>query len=758
MLVSVTSIISQQDFGTIFAGEIAEPGHARCGTSIRVNAYASAMLGRPAKGELWEVDGPLRETRQWGWQIKARKAYRPTPKGKLIRAFLEGHSPGIGPERAQALWDAFGDRLGAVLSDESNIPQLAEVIAPNRRHLAPVLAAACVGAWKEAKGETAILAWLDQHGVEDIALARRIVKLLGDSAVERLTKNPYCLVPLLPWRTVDTLGRKLLEAAGNTNPEHDARRLVGACDAAVKAHIDKGHTAGTQETLTEALARLLKQSETSDIVAKAVAAGIKNTAILPVTADWWRAPGCATMEDEVLDWLRRIRSSTSPIAVPDSGALAGLLLGMEVEHHCLHPEQRDAVVKILSCPLACLQGGAGVGKTTTTKAICDLWEHHGGKVLLAAVPGKAALRLSRSTQRPAMTLARLRLQLKRREVLEKKLAETEKPSEKAKISQQLERLIMIDGATLVVVDEASMLDLVTAVQLLRLMPYGARLLLVGDEGQLPPVSFGLIFHRLVQDDAITARLVTVHRQSEASGIPAVAASIRQSQMPTFAPYRGFGAGVSLVECAEHKLQSAVMQICAEVSRQELLPPLILSPTKDDKDAGIHALNTAMHEAQKGDKDELKGYFAQWYCAADPVVYLRNDYDRGLFNGLLGTVVAVDLDADLTTVQFDGYDEPHVLSRDDLIDLQLGYALTGHKAQGDQAPVVVIPLYKSQVVDASWLYTAVTRAQRLAVLVGAPDVIQTALMQPRAADRRMVGFEWHEAGPTVDADTTFQGRV
>ena len=273
------------------------------------------------------------------------------------------------------------------------------------------------------------------------------------------------------------------------------------------------------------------------------------------------------------------------------------------------------------------------------------------------------------------------------------------------------------------------------------MPDGARLLLVGDEGQLPPVSFGLVFHRLVQDDAITARLVTVHRQTEESGIPSVAAAIRQGTMPTFAAYRGFGTGVSLVECHDDALHEAVLQIWAEVSRQDDEAPLILSPTKDDKDAAVHALNKALHDSQKGEKEELKGYFGQWFCVGDPVVFLRNDYEKGLFNGLIGRVVKIDLEAECATVQFDGYEEPHVLTKEQLIDLQLGYALTGHKAQGDQAPVVIIPLYRSRIVEPSWLYTAVTRAQRLVVLVGGYEVIQAALSQPRAADRRMVGFEW-----------------
>lgn len=741
MLISVTSILSEKDFGTIFAGVIADESNAQRGLPIRVNALDTVMLGRPAKGEIWVVEGQLQDTPAWGWQIRATRAFRPKPTGKLVRAFLAGHCPGIGPERAKALWIAFGDGLGTLLSDESNVAQLASVIAPQSSHFALALAAACVRAWKEAQGETSTLQWLDAQGVEDIALARRIVRLLGDDAVERLTQNPYCLVPLLPWGKVDKLGLKLMRTAQVTAPEQDERRLVGACDAAVKAHIAKGHTAGTEVSLKAELSGLLGEVESSPMVTKAIGVGQRAYAIGPLIAGRWRAPGCMQMEDEVLEALHRIQSSTGPVGLPDAVTLAELLKNMKVGNHPLHQEQRDAVLKILPKPLACLQGGAGVGKTAATKAICDLWERCGGKVLLAAVPGKAALRLSRSTHRLAMTLARLRLQLLRREALEQEMADTDKSTDKLRLAKQLEKLVSIDSRTLVVVDEASMLDLVTAVQLLRLMPDGAHLLLVGDEGQLPPVNFGLIFHRLVQDDEITARLVTVHRQTEESGIPTVAAAIRQGVMPTFGPYRGFGTGVSLVECADEMLQSAVLQIWAQVARQDDEPPLILSPTKEDRDAGVHALNKALHDSRKGDKDELKGYFAQWFCVDDPVVFLRNDYEKGLFNGMLGKVVALDLDAELATVQFDGYEGPHVLAKEDLIDLQLGYALTGHKAQGDQAPVVIIPLYRSRVVESGWLYTAVTRAQRMVVLIGGSEVIQSALSQPSAADRRMVGFEW-----------------
>lgn len=742
MLVSVTSIVSIRPFGSIFGAKIEDHSHPSVGTMIRVKASAKVMLGQPVVGDIWDVQGSLIAHPTYGLQIDATKATRKMPTGKLITNFLAGHAPGVGPERAKALWQHFGVGLRTVLSDEANIPAIAAVIAPDRKNLAPQLAAACVQEWKDAEAETRTLAWLDAQGIDNVPIARRVCQILGDTAIERLSANPYCLVPLIEWKKVDPLALKLLAEAGVESPASDIRRLVGACDAVVKAHIKDGHTAGTLESLSSGLVDCLGVPVESALIGDAIAAGKRFGAILPVTEDWWRAPGCAAMEDSVQQRLRNICVSKSPVKVPKTKVIEQILLDARAGGHPLHMEQREAVLKVVLSPLACLQGGAGVGKTTTAKVICDLWEKFGGNLVLTAIAGKAALRLSRSTGRLAMTLARLRMQLEERESIESTLDSDLTATERKRAVAKLAKLAQITDCSLVLVDEASMLDLTNANALLRFMPDGARLVLVGDEAQLPPVGFGLIYHRLVVDDAITARLTVIHRQTEATGIPVVAAAVRDGVMPDLPQYRGPLDGVSFLEHDGPGLQSSIQKVWKQIRGLENVAPLIVTATNKG-DAGVNSLNALLHGIwhQGNSLEEMKGHFGQWFSAGEPVVCLKNDYSTGLFNGLLGEVTRIEPDEGTLLAQFEGYDEPHRLGDVDLLDLQLAYAISCHRGQGSQAPVVIVPIYRSRMLDPSWLYTAITRAERQVVLIGSREVLADALAQPRAADRRMVGFTW-----------------
>ena len=176
-------------------------------------------------------------------------------------------------------------------------------------------------------------------------------------------------------------------------------------------------------------------------------------------------------------------------------------------------------------------------------------------------------------------------------------------------------------------------------------------------------------------------------------------------------------------------------------RESSLPLIVTA--RNDGEAGIHALNRIFHSLRVSrlQLDEVKGEFGEWFSVGDPCVFKRNDYSRGLFNGLLGTVAAVDPEARTVKAKFDGYDEPHELATPDLIDLQLAYAITCHRGQGSEAQVVIIPLYRTRLLDRSWLYTAVTRAKRQVVLIGSRDVLVEGLAVRPTAERRCVGFEW-----------------
>jgi len=726
MDVVVDSIVSKRDFGTIFAGRLAD------GSSVRVKAANAAMLGEPSVGELWSVDGDLSDTR-WGPQVVARRAVRALPSGKLMIDYLAASVAGIGPARARRLWKHFEDRLPEAL-DTGDVAALAAVMEPDRPVLGPRLAAALVASWKAMASEARLVEWLAATGITDLRLTRRVHVLLGADAPRALQSNPYCLVPLADWKRVDELGLRLLKETGHRDPETHPDRLVGAADAAVKDLVRSGSTAMSADDLRERLAGKLAVPSGAPLIETAVDLAAARQAVAPSDAGLLlRAPGCALMEDTVVARLRGMAAEGPPEGLRD------LLAGFRGETAGLTRDQADAVRRALAAAFSCLRGGAGTGKTFVTRAVCDLWEYAGGKLLLAALAGKAALRLSRSTGRLARTIFRTLRELDERDEIERKLAESDDDSDREQLESKLRNLARLTPDTLVVVDEASMVDLPSLYGLLRRLPQGARLLLVGDERQLPPVGFGLLFHRFVQDPAVTSTLTTVHRQAATTSIPEVAAQVRRREMPRLTAYAGPHAGVMLVRASgREEIAEKVVSIWNEL--RDGRDVMIVTPVNDGP-CGVSGLNRRLHEEYLRTKDlqELKGPLGDLFSPGEPVVHRRNCYKRGLFNGSMGTVRRIDRTERQLAAVFDG--DEHVFVSEDLVDLSLGYALTCHRAQGSEADYVIIALPPSRLLDPSWLYTAVTRARQQVIVVGQPETIREALQRPYADERRLVGLRW-----------------
>lgn len=375
-----------------------------------------------------------------------------------------------------------------------------------------------------------------------------------------------------------------------------------------------------------------------------------------------------------------------------------------------------------------------------TKAICDIWIAAGGNLLLATVAGKAALRLSRATGRLARTLHRTIGELDERARIIEELAEGTEADDRPKLEARLRELAVADERTLAIVDEASMLDLAGLHKLLERLPSGARILLIGDECQLPPVSFGLTFHRLARDTSVTATLSTVRRQAEQSAIPKVAAAIRVRTTPLLAPYDGEHQGVFLVR-AETREAIAEHVVNLHDILHGRAETMIVTPVNESL-VGVTGLNRRLHDAyvERSGLQELRGPFGDLFSAGEPVVHRRNDYKRGLWNGSTGKVRRIDRDRRSLTAVFDGGEE-HLFTADELVDIALGYALTCHRSQGSEAPNVIVALPPSRLLDPSWLYTAATRAKTLVVIVGRQETIEDALRRPYADERRLVGFRW-----------------
>jgi exodeoxyribonuclease V alpha subunit len=687
----VDSIVSRRDFGTIFAG------HLDDGSAVRVKATSAAMLGAPSVGELWSVDGDLSDT-QWGPQISARRAVRALPSGKLMVDYLASCVAGIGPARARRLWQHFEDRLPEAL-DTGDVAALAAVMDPDRPVLGPRLAAALVAAWKAMASEALLVEWLAAVGVTELPLARRVHALLGADAPRALQANPYCLVPLLDWKRVDALGLRLLNESGEADPVNHPHRLVGAADAVIKDLVGTGSTAIPHDEFRERLVAKLGAPPSGAL--DAVELAIERKAVIVAPSGLLRAPGCALMEDGIVTRLRTMATKSPP------DRLIRPLANFEVQGAVLTQDQAEAVRRSLYAGFSCLRGGAGTGKTFVTRTICDLWERAGGKLLLAALAGKAALRLSRSTGRLARTIFRTLRELDERDAVESRLAGEIDQTERADMETKLRDLAQLTPDTLVILDESSMVDLPSLHGLLRRMPQGARLLLIGDERQLPPVGFGLLFHRFVEDPAITSTLTTVHRQTATTSIPEIAAQIRRREMPRLVAYVGPHAGVALASASgRDEIAGRVVSIWNEL--RDGRDVMIVTPVNDGP-SGVTGLNQRLHEEylRRKDLQELKGPLGDLFSPGEPVIHRRNCYKRGLFNGSIGIVRRIDRAERQLVAMFD--DEEHEFAAEDLIDLSLGYALTCHRAQGSEADYVIVALPPSRLLDPSWLYTAVTRA-------------------------------------------------
>jgi exodeoxyribonuclease V alpha subunit len=325
-----------------------------------------------------------------------------------------------------------------------------------------------------------------------------------------------------------------------------------------------------------------------------------------------------------------------------------------------------------------------------------IWERQRGNIVFGALAGKAALQLSRgasthSAPRLAHTLARLI------GMLEQQAAYEEDPK-RARLPE-----VVFSNKTLLVIDEAGMMDTPTFYQLLRLLPKGVRILLAGDDGQLYPVAFGKIFHDLVEEGSRVAMLTKVLRQTADSVIPLVAQQIRFGTAPALPYWKGEIKGVFLVDSER----------LSKVERTDDF--LLIAARRQTVEEWNHYEATKRRD--DGTPTRRLGPLAT-VAIGDPIIMTKNQYKHGLFNGLLGMVT--DICAERIQVHFDGEPDPRDLPSEAEVDVELAYAITCHKAQGSAASTVVLMADDGALVTREWLYTGITRGRDL-VLLNVADI-------------------------------------
>jgi exodeoxyribonuclease V alpha subunit len=686
---TVKSLVAASELGGAIFG-----AHTSSGDYVRVVASGRAIHRPPVPGETWEVTGEFRHAVEYGQQLHARQCIYQAPRGRLLVQYLANNPAfvGIGEVKARALFDEFADDLVDVLSS-GDIERLSQVLTRET-------SVRLVGAWAEQRAEAELIDYLDTRGFTP-RLAGQLRRAWGAKALDVLDRNPYFMLAFATWRTVDAAARLT-----GVQPD-DPRRLVGAVEAALYKELQAGHTLTDRDTLLSRVRRLLGNGSHE----KALTLALQEGANVGDEAGGYQPVGAAALEARIAERVRnmlageRARQGTLFGEGNVSKSIDARIAVLEREQgFALSETQRYAVEVSSTSAFSLLIGGAGVGKTTVLRAVVAVAQEQGAAVHQMALSGRAAKRMAEATYAPATTIAKFLTAIR---------------------AGKLE----LDESTLLVVDEASMLDLPTMFRLLRHLPDGARMLLVGDPAQLPPIGFGLVFHRLAETAGVPrVELTEVHRQAASTGIPAVAAAIRRHDVPAVSAAPEGDVGVSFIECQPTEILDAIERVVSEWEDDWQ----VLAAVKDGP-GGIRAINEHFHAQRAG------AACGNGFAIGDPVIHLVNDYDAGLMNGTLGFVMGASegLEKGLW-VDFEG--EEHLIPQDDLAErLELAYAISVHKAQGSQFKRVVIVISESRILDHALVYTALTRGVRQVVFVGDRAAFERAVREAPLAQRRRTAF-------------------
>jgi len=573
--------------------------------------------------------------------------------------------------------------------------------------------------------------------------------LWGAGAVERIEADPYALSLLETWREVDERALRLGLALD------DERRLLAAVEEAGARRWRMAHTVSTRGELVPIVRGLLGKGGWAAPAAFDLAVAAGRLVRLSPGADGWQTRAPHTMERAVEAGFRERLSRES--RAPCAGAVAAAIAAVEAEEGFrFTPRQREAVHMAVSSPISVVAGGAGTGKTSVLKAILRAGAGRGAAAATGArqggdpfpqiaLAGRAAKRMAEATGAEAMTVHRF---LKR---LEGRRGDA--------------------GRGLLIVDESSMVDLPTVYRILRALPPDMDICWVGDPGQLPPIGPGLVFHRMVGADGIPhVELDRIHRQSERSGIPRVAADIRAGRwpdLPAFDPLEPDAEGVFLAPSAAGDTAATVLAVWKAMVGPPPAGPdpgalakvhggdtQILCPTRLGP-SGARALAEEVERRWMAGQAPVRNW---GLGVGSKILWTKNDYARptghgdgeeavaALMNGTLGVVRAAT-ERGAMVAWDDGQDLE--IFEDDLKKVARGWSISIHKAQGSAWRRAVIPIAKSRLLDRGLLYTAVTRARRTAVLVGEEDLMRAAVQAPPSALRRCVGFDPSAAVPDRD---------
>lgn len=677
-----------------------------------------------AAGESMIISGTWTTHSVHGRQFKAEYAQRMLPSSApAIYDYLAGGAVrGIGPATALLLVNRFGDKTLEIL--ESSPEKIAQI-----KGISPQKAALFSETFRRQSGMRRLMEFICSFGLRPV-LAIRLYRYYGDSAMLIVRENPYLLAAPHIGGTFAEADDMALELGVELK---SSNRIAAAVIFELEYNAGGGHCFIPREKLAEVTAQLIgvEPENIDDVIEEMLSDGRIifeqiagcNACYLPklYEAECFTAERIAAMSKET--YASRVDFSS-------------LITALEKKQGITYaPLQRQTLQYALENQIVVITGGPGTGKTTTIRAILALFEKLGLKTLLAAPTGRAAKRMTELTGCEAATIHRL---------LGARFAEDE---ESVVFGKNAGDLLECEA---VILDECSMVDISLMSALLEAMPADARLVLVGDADQLPSVGPGDVFSAIIRSETVPViRLTDIFRQNRNSRIVRNAHMINRGEHPDLSENAGDFFRLKRLQAAS--TVDTITELCARRLPQNMNIPSteiqVLSPTRKGELGTINLnkhLQEALNPAAKDKKEKLFGNAV--FREGDRVMQIRNNYDiiwrsadnsaagSGIYNGDIGVIRSIDPEQETLTVNFDG--KLAVYTFDLLLELEHAWAMTVHKSQGSEFRAVILALCSTSqmLMSRDILYTAVTRAKELLILVGDEQIAFTMIDNVRQSRR------------------------
>lgn len=696
------------------------------------NGYTVAVLKLPddeitvvgimpfiSVGDFIEVTGSFTNHPTYGPQFKVVSYEKSAPTGmaSILNYLSSGAIRGVGPSTARSIVERFGERALEII--ESEPERLAEIRGISRDK-----------ALKISEN------YVKQFGIRDVMMflspfkisperALKVFKALGNNATEIIRRNPYVLCD----EEIDFPFEKAEEISQTFKiPKNNEERISAGIAYVLKHNLQNGHTCLPKNKLVSTSARLLECTEENvSSVLEHMTDAMQLRRVIDGDTEYIFLPKYYVAEDFIAARLAVLLKYAPPSEIMADIEIDFIEQAENIKYEKL---QRDAIRTALSNGITVLTGGPGTGKTTTLNAIIKILESKNLSISLAAPTGRAAKRMSELTGREAKTLHRL-LEVEWDERDNQTFARNEKNPLSCDV---------------LIVDEMSMVDVLLFEALLRAIRLGCRLILVGDADQLPSVGAGNILADILADGNIpSVKLDKVFRQAMESLIVTNAHKIISGEMPNISSktsdffmikkYDGFAASELITELCSKRLPTAY-------NLNPLTDIQVLCPSKILETGSVNLNNLLQDKLNPEAKDTKKITFKGFELREnDKVMQIKNNYDitwvsdsgengTGIYNGDIGILKSIDKKNGILLVRFD--DKVATYYSDSFGELELAYAMTIHKSQGSEFECVVLPLLDAptKLLYRNLLYTAVTRAKKLLIIVGSEKVLYTMVENNR----------------------------